>query len=228
MKRRAVIFDMDGVLIDSYHPHLEAWIRLGRKLGHPITEEQFIPTFGRRNPEIFHTFWPGVVPEADIPKWSDWKEATYREILLADFPAMDGARELLDALKGAGFALAVGSSGPPLNVSVAVEGLGRAHLFDATVNSTEVVEGKPHPQVFLRAAEKMGLAPRACAVVEDSLAGLEAARRAGMTPIGITGTFTKDKLVGHAALVVESLRELTPEIIAGLIDAHAAKSALPR
>ena len=228
MKRRAVIFDMDGVLIDSYHPHLEAWMRLGRTLGRPITEAEFIPTFGRRNPEIFQTFWPGVVPEADVPRWSDWKEATYREILMADFPAMDGARELLDALAAAGFALAVGSSGPPLNVSVAVEGLGRAHLFDATVNSTEVVEGKPHPQVFLRAAEKMGMEPRACAVVEDSLAGLEAARRAGMTPIGLTGTFPKEKLLGHAACVVESLRELTPAGIAALIDRHAANLASNR
>jgi beta-phosphoglucomutase len=221
MGRRAVIFDMDGVLIDSYHAHMEAWMHLGRKLGKPITEEQFIPTFGRRNPEIFHCLWADVVPEDQIGRWSDWKEAEYRRIVTERFPAMDGAEELLDALKAAGLALAIGSSGPPANVAVALKGLGRAHLFDATVNSTEVTEGKPDPQVFLKAAEKLGIEPRFCAVVEDSLAGLEAARRAGMTPIGLTGTFPKEALAGHAALVVESLRELAPEVIEGLIDGHA-------
>jgi beta-phosphoglucomutase len=221
MKRRAVIFDMDGVLIDSYHAHMEAWMKLGEALGHPITEEQFIPTFGRRNPEIFRCLWDGVVPEGQVPKWSDWKEAAYRDIVRRSFPEMDGAGELLDALKAAGFALAIGSSGPPENVAVALEGLRRAHLFDATVNSTEVTEGKPHPQVFLKAAAKLGVEPRFSAVVEDSLAGLEAARRAGMTPLGLVGTFPKQELVGHAALVVESLRELSPEVIARLIDDHA-------
>ena len=221
MERRAVIFDMDGVLIDSYHAHMEAWMRLGRRLGRPITEDQFIPTFGRRNPEIFHALWGDAVPDADVPRWSDWKEATYREIVTARFPAMDGARELLDALKAAGFALAVGSSGPPENVEVAVCGLGRAHLFDATVNSTEVAHGKPHPEVFLKAAAKVGVEPRRCAVVEDALAGLEAARRAGMTPIALVGTFPREGLEGHAALVVDTLRDLTPGRIAALIDAHA-------
>jgi beta-phosphoglucomutase len=222
MDRRAVIFDMDGVLIDSYHAHMEAWMRLGEKFGHPITEEQFIPTFGRRNREIFDTLWPGLVPEDQGEYWSQWKEATYRDIVTRNFPAMDGAEELIDALKAAGFALAVGSSGPPENVEVALSGLKRAHLFDATVNSLEVTHGKPHPEVFLKAARKLAIQPRCCAVVEDSKAGLEAAGRADMTPIALTGTFTRDQLAGHAALVVESLRELTPGRIAALIDARAS------
>ena len=221
MADRAVIFDMDGVLIDSYRAHLQAWMRLGEELGRPITEAQFVPTFGRRNPEIFHGLWGDAVADADMDRWGDWKEAAYREIVAADFPAMDGAGDLLDALKAAGFALAVGSSGPPENVEVAVRGLGRAHLFDATVNSTEVTHGKPHPEVFLKAAAKVGVEPVRCAVVEDALAGLEAAARAGMAPIAITGTFDRERLEGHAVLVVESLRDLGPERIGALIDARA-------
>jgi len=218
MQRRAVIFDMDGVLIDSYHAHLEAWMRLGEELGRPITEAQFIPTFGRRNREIFDSLWPGLIPESETDRWGDWKERAYREIVTAHFPAMDGAAELLDALKAAGFALAIGSSGPPENVEVALRGLQRTHVFDAIVDGREVTHGKPHPEVFLKAAEKLGIEPGRAAVVEDSLAGLEAAARAGMTPLGLTGTFPRDRLDGHAVLVVDSLRELSPRVIADLID----------
>jgi len=220
MNRRAVIFDMDGVLIDSYRAHLAAWQRLGEELGRPISEEEFIPTFGRRNREIFHHLWGDAFTDDDIQRWGDWKEAEYRRIVTEHFPGMDGAGELLDALAAAGFALAVGSSGPPENVEVALRGLGRARLFDAVVSGREVTRGKPDPEVFLKAAEKLGVEPRRCAVVEDSLAGLEAARRAGMTPIGLTGTFPREQLAEKAALVVDSLRELSPERIAALIDAH--------
>jgi beta-phosphoglucomutase len=218
MKRRAVIFDMDGVLIDSYRAHLEAWQKLGEKLGRPVTEEVFVPTFGRVNREIFHHLWGDAFADAEIDRWGDWKEQAYREIILKRFPAMQGAAELLDSLKGAGFALALGSSGPPENVAAALVGLGRETIFDAIVNGREVKEGKPHPEVFLKAAEKLRLSPRCCAVIEDSLAGLEAAARAGMTPIGLTGTFTRERLAEKAALVVESLRELTPAGIAEMID----------
>ena len=218
MNRRAVIFDMDGVLIDSYRAHLEAWQRLGEKLGRPVTEEVFVPTFGRVNREIFHHLWGDAFTDAEIDRWGDWKERAYREIILKRFPAMQGAADLLDSLKGAGFALAIGSSGPPENVAAALAGLGRPAIFDVIVTGREVAHGKPHPEVFLKAAEKLGLSPRCCAVIEDSLAGLEAAARAGMTPIGLTGTFTRERLAEKAALVVESLRELTPERIAEMID----------
>jgi beta-phosphoglucomutase-like phosphatase (HAD superfamily) len=103
-------------------------------------------------------------------------------------------------------------------VAAALVGLGRVTLFDAIINGREVTHGKPHPEVFLKAAERLGLEPRVCAVVEDSLAGLEAAVRAGMTPIALTGTFPREQLAEKAALVVDSLRELMPEKIASLID----------
>ena len=218
MQRQAVIFDMDGVLIDSYHAHFEAWQRLGRELGRPITEAMFVPTFGRRNVEIFHMLWSNALSESEADTWGDWKERQYRQIITEHFPGMDGAAELLDALKAAGFALAIGSSGPPENVAAAIQGLGRPDLFDAYVSRDDVTHGKPHPEVFLKAAEKLGVEPRRCAVVEDALAGLEAAGRAGMTPIALVGTFKREELAPKAALVVDSLRELSPARIAALID----------
>ena len=221
MADRAVIFDMDGVLVNSYRAHFEAWKRVAARVGKDLTEEEFASTFGRRNREIFRSLWGRHVPERQADALGDWKEAQYRRILLSDFPAMDGAGELLAALKAAGFRLAVGSSGPPENVRAALEGLAAAHLFDATVDGSEVRAGKPEPEVFLKAAAKLGVGARACAVVEDAPAGVEAAVRAGMAPIALTGTAPRERLVAAGAhLVVGSLRDLSPERIAALIAGH--------
>jgi len=217
---RAVIFDVDGVLVDSYRAHFEAWRAMGRQLGQDLTEERFAASFGRRNPELMHDLWGDAVPEDRYDWWGDWKEATYRRILMHEFPAMEGARDLIDALKAAGFHLAVGSSGPPENVAAALEGLERGGAFDARVDGSEVARGKPDPTVFLTAAAKLGIEPARCAVVEDAPAGVEAARRAGMVPIALTGTAPRDRLAAYAVLVVDSLRELSPGRIAGLIDAR--------
>jgi len=219
MRCRAVIFDVDGVLVDSYRAHLEAWQRLAAHLGLTMSEREFASMFGRRNREIIRRHWGRHVPDDRVEEYGDWKEVQYREILQADFPAMDGARELVDALKAAGFLLAVGSSGPPENVRISLEGLGRARLFGATVTGDEVRAGKPDPEVFLKASAKLGLEPRSSAVVEDSTAGIEAARRAGMAAIALVGTAPREALAqAGAVLVVDSLRELTPERISKLID----------
>jgi beta-phosphoglucomutase len=212
---------MDGVLIDSYRAHLEAWQRLGRQIGRPITEAMFVPTFGRRNVEIFHMLWGDAFTPEEVYRWGEWKEDAYRQVITERFPGMDGAADLVDALKTAGFLLAIGSSGPVENVEVALRSLGRAASFDAIVSRDDVTRGKPDPEVFLKTAEKLRLEPRQCAVVEDALAGLESATRAGMVPIALTGTFRREELAPKAAIVVESLRELSPEIIAQLIDRAA-------
>ena len=222
MSRRAVIFDVDGVLVDSYGAHYEAWKRVATHLGLAMSEREFASMFGRRNRDIIRHHWGRHVPDDRVEEYGDWKEVQYREILRANFPAMDGAAELLDALKGAGFLLAVGSSGPPENVRLSLEGLGRAALFDATVTGADVRAGKPDPEVFLKASAKLGVEPRFSAVVEDSTAGIEAAVRAGMAAIALVGTATREALQKAGAdLVVASLRELTPDHISRLIDRAA-------
>jgi HAD superfamily hydrolase (TIGR01509 family) len=130
---------------------------------------------------------------------------------------MDGADDLLARLHQAGFALAIGSSGPEENVKTILRRLSNANHLSAYVHGREVRHGKPDPEVFLTAAKKLGLPTCRCAVVEDAPAGVEAARRAGMAVVGLTGTVTRDKLA-PAGWVVDSLRELTPEIFADLID----------
>lgn len=217
MTQLAVIFDVDGVLTDSYQPHYLSWQRMFGELDVAFTEEQFRATFGRTNRDIFGELYRGSLSEEQIRQWGDRKEALYREIIAEQFTPMAGAAELIDGLAAAGFKLAVGSSGPPENIQVTLEKLGRAHLFSALVTGADVQRGKPDPQVFLLGAERLGVPPARCAVVEDAPQGVEAANRAGMTSIALTGTTTREAL-SHARLVVDRLAELSPELIAKLIE----------
>ena len=211
----AVVFDMDGVLVDSYRPHLESWRAAAREAGIEITDEQFATTFGRTSREIIAHFWGGALSPEEMRRIDDRKEALYRDIIRKDFPAMDGAVELIDALRDAGFRLAVGSSGPPENIALSTELLGRASSFDVVVTGRDVTRGKPDPQVFLLAAERLGIAPARCAVVEDAPAGVAAANAAGMASVALLGTAPREKLA-DARLVVASLRELSPAVFQSL------------
>ena len=216
----AVIFDVDGVLVDSYRAHLESWRRLGLEHGLVITEAQFAGTFGKTSRDIIERFWGGDgLDEPGIRELDEQKEALYRELVRDAFPAMEGARELIDALHAAGLALAVGSSGPPENVDLALRRLGRPALFAARVSGHDVTRGKPDPQVFLLAAERLGLEPRRCAVIEDAPDGVRAARRAGMAAVALvsTGRTREELLAVRPDRIVASLRELTPPGIRALI-----------
>jgi len=211
-----VIFDVDGVLVDSYRAHFESWLAMARESGFEFTEAQFAATFGRTSRDIIAHLWGQSLSDERIAAMDDRKEALYRQIIAADFPAMDGARELVRALHGAGYLLAVGSSGPPANVATAMDGLDLGVCFQAQVTGTDVTRGKPDPQVFLLAAERLGVPAGRCAVVEDAPAGVQAAKRAGAAAIALTGTAGRGQLA-DADLVVDSLRDLSPKIIAGLI-----------
>jgi beta-phosphoglucomutase len=206
-----VIFDMDGVLVDSYQAHFESWQQLGRQIGIEMTEQQFVATFGRTSREIIADFWPHLATsEAAIADLDARKEALFREILACDFPAMDGAMELIDALAAAGIPLAIGSSGPPENVALVLEKLGRREMFRGVVTGMDVTRGKPDPQVFLLAAERLGLPPGRCVVIEDAPAGVAAAKAAGAKCIGLASLGRDPQVLAQADRVVRSLRELGP------------------
>lgn len=213
-----VIFDMDGVLVDSYRAHWQSWHFMADELGKGLTEEQFISTFGRTSREIIAEHWgAGCLTPEEIAEFDRRKEALYRELVASDFPAMEGATELIRALAASGFKLAVGSSGPPENVALAVDRLVAGQFFNTLVTGRDVTRGKPDPQVFLLAAERMGVAPADCAVIEDAPVGIAAANAAGMASIALLSTGHTAESVSTAKLIVHSLRELSPERIAGLI-----------
>lgn len=215
----AVLFDVDGVLVDSFQAHFRSWLMLARENGFSFTREDFTSTFGRTSRDIIAALWP--VDDLDgeqIRALDDRKEALFRGLIADDFPAMDGAVELIDALLEAGLLLAVGSSGPPENISLVLERLGREKAFAAVVTGMDVTTGKPDPQVYLLAAERLGIEPARCAVVEDAPPGIAAARAAKMAGIGLASTGRTVEELCEADLVVQSLRELTPQVIGALIE----------
>jgi HAD superfamily hydrolase (TIGR01509 family) len=187
----------------------------------PITPEQFERHFGRRNEQMLREIWleagRGELADTDIARLDHEKEALYRELVADSFPVMDGGPELLHALRSAGWRLAVGSSAPPENVAVAIDGIGAHDLFHATVSGRDVRLGKPEPECFLLAAERLGVPPSRCVVVEDAPAGITAALRAGMRCVAITSKGHRPERQRDAHLVVRSLRELSPDSLAALV-----------
>ena len=214
----AVIFDVDGVLVDSYHAHFRSWQLLLAEHGLEMTEPQFAETFGRTSREVIRQFaGEGRFSEGQVAQMDERKETMYREIVSQDFREMEGASELVEALHDAGFAVAVGSSGPPENVELVLKRLGAGRLFGAVVTGTDVTRGKPDPQVFLLAAERLRRPPACCAVVEDARPGIAAARAADMAAIGLVSTGRTPDELKAADLTVRSLQELTPAVIRRLI-----------
>ncbi len=214
----AAIFDMDGVLVDTYHAHFRSWLEMAVPEGLRFSEQEFAPTFGRTSREIIAHFWgKDRYDDARIAELDRRKEAAFRRIIAEDFPAMPGAVDLLRSLHSAGFRLAVGSSGPPENVQLVVDKLGARDLLGAIVTGEDVSRGKPDPQVFLLAAERLDVAPARCAVIEDAPAGVAAANAAGMTSVGLLSTGRTPDDLAAAAAVVRSLSEISPSMLRDLI-----------
>jgi beta-phosphoglucomutase len=221
MSALAVIFDMDGVLVDSYRAHFASWSKLYSELAVPYIEAEFAKDFGRTSRDILRRRFGDELSDERIRELDVRKEALFRDEIRSDFPVMDGAGELIDALAAAGFSIAVGSSGPPENIALCLEHLGRAKKIGAVVTGADVTRGKPDPQVFELAANRLGVSPNCCAVVEDAVHGVEAANRAGMKSVGLTGTVSREQL-GMANVIVDRLSELSPDRLRKLIENGAA------
>ncbi len=211
---QAVIFDLDGVLIDSADAHLLSWQELAAEIGGHITQEQFLSTFGRQNRDVIPSLFE-IDDAAEVERLGERKEALYREFIRGNVPACDHAADLVGECAAAGLNVAVGSSGHPLNIAIALQEMRIAHCFDTVVTGHDVTRGKPNPEVFLLAAERMSVKPRSCVVIEDAPAGIAAALAGGMLAVGITTGHSAEALA-DAHLVVDSLAKLSPSILAEL------------
>lgn len=208
--RCAVIFDLDGVLVDSYTAHFQSWQRLCSEWGLAMTEQQFASTFGRTSREVIALFWgERQFSLAEVQAIDAQKEALYREQLRREFPVMDGAVELVADLQRSGVALGIGSSAPPENVWLSLDLLQCRDAFESVVTGADVRLGKPHPEVFLLSAERLGVLPAACVVIEDAPPGIAAAQAAGMKCVGLASRGRTREQLAAADRVVDSLRELS-------------------
>lgn len=214
---RAVLWDLDGTLVDSGDYHWRSWRDTMRGEGFTLTYQQFLDSFGQRNDRIL-TAWLGADADPSrIVRLGDAKEALYRELARREgLVPLPGAREWVRRLHEEGWRQAIASSAPRANVEVMIEATGLRAVIDAFVSAEDVTRGKPDPDVFLAAASRLQAAPSECIVVEDAAAGVEAARRAGIRCIGVNSGATL-----AADVFVRSLTELPPDAFERLLGGWA-------
>lgn len=205
-----IIFDWDGVVIDSAALHEESWERLARETGRPLPADHFTQGFGRKNEWIIEHLLRWTADAAEIHRHSLRKEALYREIVVErGLEPLPGVRVFLERLRDGGVPRCIGSSTHRENITTILGVLGFTEFFPAMVTAEDVSHGKPHPEVFLKAAEKINRPPARCIVLEDAYAGIEAARAGGMKVIGVASTHPAAHLTGRVDRVVHRLDELT-------------------
>lgn len=216
----AIVWDLDGTLVDTGELHYAAWRRLAEKHALPFTRDDFTSTFGWRNTEIIpHLF--GVTDEAGVARMGAWKEASYREQALLGVALLPGVAELLASAGAAGFLQAIGSSAPRSNIELLIDITHTRTYFGAMVSMEDTTRGKPDPEVFLLAADRLGVPPGACCVIEDAPAGIRAAKTGGMVAIGVTVAGhhpTAELYAAGADLVVTTLEGVDAGTVATLID----------
>ncbi|MHC4646958.1 MAG: HAD family hydrolase [Planctomycetota bacterium] len=216
-KQFAVIFDLDGVLVDTSEFHKQSWFDLARKEGFEITDEFFYATFGMQNYQILPILARRSLTQNEIDQLAEWKEARYRRLLEGKLTLMPGVLALLRDIKGHRFLLAIGTSTPKANLDFMLLCMHVGGLFDAYVTGEDVKHGKPAPDTFLKAAEKLALPPSCCVVVEDAIPGVEAAKNARMPVVAVTTTRTRAEL-HRADRIVDSLAELNAQDFINLIE----------
>lgn len=216
----ALIFDMDGTMIDNMAVHNRIWLEFLTEMGgqpDPLTFNE--RTAGMTNPEIVRMFLGASYSEEEAQRIAEEKEVRYRRCFKDEVSPMPGLLDLMHVARQAGMKLAVATAAPPGNVHFVLGTLGLEDYFDAVVNGAEVVKGKPDPEIFLKTAAKVGAEPSACLVFEDSRLGLEAARRAGMRSVMVTTSIPASQAAEIPGVwkAITDFRDISLEEIAGEI-----------
>lgn len=212
---RAVLWDIDGTLIDSGEYHFLTWQEAMASVDYELTRESFAATFGQRNDSVLRSYLGDGVDAAEIARLSDMKESRYRDIVREQgIELLPGVKRWLRLLQEQGWRQAVASSAPAANIEVILDVLNLRQYITAAASAEVLERGKPDPQIFLKAAGLVDVPPARCIVVEDAPAGTEGARRAGMRSIGVLTTHTHLE----ADVVVRSLDELGDDAFTKLLD----------
>jgi beta-phosphoglucomutase len=213
----AVIWDVDGTLVDTAEAHFQAWVELARHLSRTFTRADFASTFGRRNPEIIHQVFGTQYSDAEVAELGDRKEELYKAAARKGVALLPGVRALLEALQAARFKQAIGSSAPRGNVDLILELTQTQHYFDAIVSMEDTERGKPDPQVFQVAAARLSVTTARCVVMEDAVAGVQAAKAGRMRCIAVS-------FVGHHS--DEALRKAGADLVVKNLEAVSMKTVL--
>ena len=199
---RGILWDMDGVIADSGHYHYLAYLEVLSALGVELPEKRYREQlFGRRN-------FLGDRPQPEIEALAGRKEAAFRRLVKGNVKPLPGADSLVRRAHALAKPQAIVSSTPRANIELVLKSLGLRSCFDAIVSEEDVTRGKPDPQGFALGAERLGMPPQACVVLEDAPEGIAAGKAAGMRCIGVATTRPPERLV-QADLVVQTLEDRT-------------------
>lgn len=213
---QAFVFDMDGTIVDNMAFHTSSWISFFERRGQNLDADEFFrATAGRQGGEIMRTYLGEHLSDDEVALLNHEKESVYRELYAPHRKPVDGFDALVAQAKANGVKLAVGTAAPPANVEFTLDGLDLRRHFDAIVGALDVARGKPHPDVFLKAAELCGVPPEHCIVFEDAPLGVEAARRAGMRCIVLTTTLPASSFEGfdNVIAIVRDFSELKADLL---------------
>ena len=206
MAVRAVIFDMDGVIVDSEPYSMQALIDILRQYGVEPTEEELQRSYGRRVRDDFVDYFSRHGVAADVNMAIAHKHARYYHLAAGHLQPLPGVIALLRRLQDHGYHLALASSGDRVKVAFGMQALALNGIFEAVVTGDDVAHSKPDPEIYLIAAQQLAVPPEQCLAIEDAPAGVEAAKRAGMRCVAVTNSVAPEQL-HKADLIVASLAD---------------------
>jgi beta-phosphoglucomutase family hydrolase len=213
----AVLWDMDGVIADTADYHYGAWRDVFKERGVAFSKADFMRYFGRRHDTIIKFALGDKLSPEEINAIAEKKQVLYRERVSKNVVPLPGAIELINLLNKNGVKIAIATSAVPKNIDVILKGLGIQDSFRTIAFGTEVAEGKPSPQIFQLAASRLGVRPADCVVIEDAIAGVAAARRAGMKCVAVTNSHPGRDLK-NADLIVDTLEKVDINVLKSLFN----------
>jgi beta-phosphoglucomutase len=216
-RKIAVIFDMDGVIVDNDVYHFRAWGELCNSYGLSVDKEDIKSWFGNTNSMILKRLFGNNISNKMMEEMGMEKERLYREIYFPEIQLTPGLLPFLINLKEFGFLIAIATSAPTENVDFILDNTGIRSYFHKIIDSSMISQGKPSPEIYLKASELLKINPSECIIFEDSFHGIESARRAGMKVIGVATTHSSDKLLGTIK-TINDFTEISPVDVIQLLN----------
>ncbi len=215
----AALFDMDGVLVDNTDFHINAWIQFAHHNGLILTRQQYVDHInGHVSADSMAYVFGHPLSTTELAQRTEEKEEIYRTLYLPHRQPLTGLLDFLTAMQADGVPMAVGTSAPVSNIGFTLDGLALRPFFDTIVDASMVTHGKPDPEIYLKAADRLNRPPARCVVFEDAFAGIEAGLRAGMVVVALATTHTRAELAtSGAALIIDNFVGLTPASIQQLL-----------